>query len=247
MVPAPRPAIAAQAPVSAPPVRPAAKPAAAELPSFGPSRARVTFGEPRADMMERLEAILGRKGTPRDIANLVGAAGDAEVTVEGYGAGGLWVKSVSPRYYASRRIKPGEGGRGPTIYNSLFEVDENFRGQGLGMEVFGRQIEHASKLGFSAITTHGVRGSSYNGYYTWPRFGYDGRLGVGIRSQLPDSLSHATRVSDLMASEEGIEWWKENGESIDLTFDLTPGSYSQEAFALYRRLKAKAAEEKRSG
>jgi hypothetical protein len=41
-----------------------------------------------------------------------------------------------------------------------------------------------------------------------------------------------------MSTPEGVAWWKTHGDSVDLKFDLTPGSQSIETWETYRRVKA---------
>ena len=71
----------------------------------------------------------------------------------------------------------------------------------------------------------------------WPKYGYDGELSSGIRSQLrgaselPASVRNATKISDVYKSKEGIAWWDRNGSGMSMSFDLTPGSYSMKKMA----------------
>jgi hypothetical protein len=59
-----------------------------------------------------------------------------------------------------------------------------------------------------------------------------------LRPKLPPHLSTVERISDLMATPEGSDWWKKHGQTVDMTFDLTPGSKSLETWETYRRVKA---------
>jgi hypothetical protein len=100
-------------------------------------------------------------------------------------------------------------------------------------------------LGVDRIETVAARGPEGNGYYTWPRFGYDASLDLAstvdykaVESALPQSLKGAARVSDLMATEEGRAWWKANGDTIHMTFDLQEGSLSRRVWEAYKAEKA---------
>ncbi len=58
---------------------------------------------------------------------------------------------------------------------------------GWGRDVFTRQVETAHAMGVDRIQTHGVgccKDPRWNGYYTWPRFGYDAPLGGSTKSAL---------------------------------------------------------------
>ena len=104
--------------------------------------------------------------------------------------------------------------------------------------MFNNQVENLRAAGVSRIQTAAIR-EGVNGYYTWARLGYDGEFSGSIRRQLqnprraPASLSKMTRVSELMRSAEGRNWWRENGESLDLEFDLDPDSTSSRVLAEY--------------
>ena len=107
------------------------------------------------------------------------------------------------------------------------------RRKGLGLRIFHRQLENAKALGVSRIETRAGRSNDENGYYTWPRFGFDGPLPEQIVENLPLGLEDARNVLELMGCEKGRLWWKEHGETVDVAFDLTDGSRSWEAFQRY--------------
>ncbi|UOP04999.1 hypothetical protein [Conchiformibius kuhniae] len=107
------------------------------------------------------------------------------------------------------------------------------QGKGIATEALKQQIIAARKLGIERIETYAVRGETENGYYTWARLGFDGDLTADILNRLPDDLHHAKRVSDLMQTERGREWWKRNGKTINLAFDLQNNSLSIRMFRHY--------------
>jgi hypothetical protein len=94
-------------------------------------------------------------------------------------------------------------------------------------------LDYARRLGISRIELVAGRRSYENGYYTWPRFGFDGLLPPNIQQKLPPGLSHAQSVLDLMDGETGRRWWKEHGATVPVTFDLSQGSRSWEVFGRY--------------
>lgn len=136
-----------------------------------------------------------------------------------------------------RTLKKGE------IINEFFIIkNKELRGSGLGTSIFIDQVEGAHSLGMSKISTlaAGEPGDKlFNGYYTWPRLGYDGHLPKEAVSKLPNSgpLSKATKVSDLMKSSEGRDWWKSNGSEVYLNFDLNPESLSRKVLDSYAKEK----------
>ncbi len=134
------------------------------------------------------------------------------------------------------------------INNELFEVSKEEQGKGLGTSMFVDQVRQAKAMGVDYIKTHAARKDSddpeeaMNGYYTWPRLGYDGDLG-SQKSKLPEQFRTAQTIQDLYAMPGGKEWWREHGESIDLKFDLANGSRSMKVLEAY--LKAKEEKKKK--
>ena len=72
-----------------------------------------------------------------------------------------------------------------------------------------------------------------NGYYTWPRLGYDAELEPEYRRKLPEQFRDARTVQDLMATREGAEHWKRTGYMAQMKFDTTPGSRSIQVLNRY--------------
>ncbi len=202
--------------------------------TFGPSRAKVEVRK-EADVFQRIKEITGRDVTRQDLASLTGASEEAIVRVEsdiGYsGRKEVTLKANSTRYNATRTLKIKDGVA--EIHNDYFRVEDEYQGKGLGSEIFARQVENAAKLGFQKITTSAAKGHDYNGYYTWPRLGYDAPIPASVKAKLPDQWQDAKNVSDLQINATRREWWKKNGEWIDLTFDLTEGSLSRRILAAY--------------
>jgi hypothetical protein len=91
------------------------------------------------------------------------------------------------------------------IRNNIFKLHSEDRDSGWGSKVFAAQVEGASAAGYSYIETHAAKGGGYNGYYTWPRLGYDQDLDTldddtqeAIRDMVPDAES----VQDLFDVKE---------------------------------------------
>lgn len=103
----------------------------------------------------------------------------------------------------------------------------------LGLQMFRRELCHARRLGIRRIYTVAGRREDENGYYTWPRFGFDGPLSRLLRRRLPFELRSACSVLDLMEDEHGRRWWREHGTTISVVFDLAPASRSWRTFREY--------------
>jgi GNAT superfamily N-acetyltransferase len=165
---------------------------------------------------------------------LAGAPDDAEVDVGTVCGGGLYLEMCQPVtgfYRAAQRVRPARDG--PAIVIEGFCIHSSLRSRGLGLQIFSRQLVAASALGVAQIEITAGRGEGENGYYTWPRFGFDGPLPPEIRRSLPLGLDHARHVLDLMEDDLGRRWWKANGMAVRLAFDLTVDSRSRHAFGRY--------------
>lgn len=126
-----------------------------------------------------------------------------------------------------------------TLENISFFLDSKVAGKGVGSAVFAGQVKNAKALGFTKIHTYASRSAGANGYYTWPRLGYDGPIPKNLMAELPSDLKGAKRLSDLMATENGRSWWQAYGDGVDLTFDLTPGSLSNKILDEYMAARGK--------
>lgn len=215
----------------------AVAPGPPDPPRFGPSTAKVE-GRMRwdeADAVKLLETILGRPTPFGEIASLVGAPDGSRVIVTASESGTVTANIADLKMTMVRYIKQKDGV--PVIKNDLFVVHD--KGKGVGSEIFASQVENAARLGVARIETEASRGDAsniLNGYYTWPRLGYDGPLPDGLPDR-PAGLAAARRVSDLMGSEEGRAWWKANGVTVDLEFDLAEGSLSRRTLDSYMTAK----------
>jgi hypothetical protein len=183
--------------------------------------------------------LFGRRLLPSDYAGLAGAPDDALVEVGTLG-GALYLEVSGPperAYQAFHRVRRER--RYPVILSDGFHIlRHRLQGCGLGLRVFARQLEHARRLGVGRIELVAGRRSYENGYYTWPRFGFDGPLPCPIRRTLPPELSRAQSVLDLMNSEAGRRWWKRHGVTLPVTFDLARHSRSWEVFRRYLQERA---------
>jgi GNAT superfamily N-acetyltransferase len=203
---------------------------AAAVPS---STAKLVYAD--EGWQEVAKKAIGKPISAKQAINLAGAPdGAASITT---GSDLIVVSVKSDRFEMTRTIQRGADGK-PVLRAEAFHVAADHQGQGIGADAFGRMVQESRRLGISRITTYAARGPDENGYWTWARFGYDVEIPANIRTTLPASLSGAERISDLMMTPEGSDWWKTHGRSIDMSFDLTPGSRSMEIWEAYLRAKA---------
>ena len=169
-------------------------------------------------------------------AGLAGAPHDAEVEV-GTLRGDLYLelhKSGVDGYLGVQRIRSVHSH--PILINDALHIRRrSMRGRGLGLRIFLRQLIHANALGVQRIVTVAGRSEYENGYYTWPRFGFDGPLPPEIRRSLPPEFAGARRILDLMDRGSGRLWWRAHGMPIRLAFSVNGKSRSWLVFARYLR------------
>jgi GNAT superfamily N-acetyltransferase len=129
--------------------------------------------------------------------------------------------------------------RKPILENDQIDVREGHQRQGIGARLLGRQVEHAIRLGVVAIRGYAARDERNGvvGYRVWPLLGFDGIIPRELHDRLPRELADARNVSDLMTSQQGQQWWIENGDSIVVTFDLRARSRALRRFRAYLRWK----------
>jgi hypothetical protein len=219
----------------------AALPRPAWRPWAARSRATVDFlpGEHRA--AERTaQRLFGRTLCPREYAGLAGAPDNAKVDV-GASDGKLYLELGDPLNNAYRGYYYVYGRRAVTVLvNDGFHIrPQSMRRRGLGLQMFYRQVRNAAARGVAWIEALAGRRSDENGYYTWPRYGFDCPLPASLRRRLPVGLELASTLLDAMSCVEGREWWQQHGTAVRVRFDLAAGSRSQRALAEYVRARTR--------
>ena len=204
------------------------------------SRALVAFLPGEHEAAERIsQRLFGRTLHLREYAGLAGAPDDAKVEV-GASDGKLYIELGDPvaaaycgYYYVSCRRAT------IVLLNDGFCIHlRAMRRQGFGLQMFCRQVRNAAARGVDWIEALAGRRRDENGYYTWPRYGFDCPLPAAIRRRLPAGLEHSRTLLDVMSCEKGREWWQEHGAAVRVRFDLAPGSRSRRTLAEYIRTRA---------
>jgi len=177
--------------------------------------------------------LFGRVPETWEYAGLAGAPDDARVDVGTLG-GGLYLDMYRPWTACYRAVElVRRRGAGPVLVIDGMHIHGSMRQKGLGLRIFARQLTTARNLGVTRIETTAGRRKSENGYYTWPRFGFDGPLPRRVKRHLPRRLVRAQNVLDLMECQTGRLWWRAYGISIRLAFDVTTQSRSWDVFRRY--------------
>ncbi len=186
---------------------------------------------------EALREVMGRDMPDDEVRALIGAPADAEVSLSRPNRSGVNLSMAAPGLSAVRTLERNR--KGELIANNQdFQIAK--QGKGLGLEIFSKQVAAMSKAGVERIHTNaaGSKDDVANGYYTWPRMGYDGPLEDEHLTALPAQFRHHDTIQELMAAPGGREAWKKHGSDIDLTFDLQPGSKSRQVLEAYKAERA---------
>ena len=205
------------------------------------SRAEVMFclGE-QPEVQRTARRLFDRRLRTWDYAGLAGAPDDARVELSTY-QDQLYIETNDPvanRYRAYLYVR--RAGAAVVIDKAGFHIQpRSMQRRGLGLRIFHRQFENAKALDVARIEAIAGRRQDENGYYTWPRFGFDGPLPDEIKRNLPLGLEHARTVLDLIECEKGRLWWRQHGCTIRVTFDLADRSRSRRVFQRYVHEKLK--------
>jgi GNAT superfamily N-acetyltransferase len=173
------------------------------------------------DDIEAANALIEKDLTRDDFAHLVGAQKGTTVEIHTY-SDSVGVDTTSDEYYNERTVYSDH------IHNDLMRVQKEHQGKGIGTKVLYEEVMTAKDLGFDYIDTQAARNDTMNGYYTWPRLGYDAEiddLSQGSYGDLQKIKDYAdkngfTNVRDFMQTKEDRQYWKDYGVGFDAKFDL---------------------------
>lgn len=191
-----------------------------------------------ADAKKAVTQMFGKGTKPEHIANALGIPEGHNVHIITQGDGILVSvnhldSKTGVMIEASRRFTRDADGS-VVVHNNYLAIKPS--GEGRGLELFDKQVQGMRALGVKSIETEGARSKELNGYYTWPRLGYDGDMSTITN---PSKFPGVKKVSELMRTQEGRDKWKKDGGSIELSFDLRPGSKSLKILEAYKAEKAK--------
>jgi GNAT superfamily N-acetyltransferase len=154
---------------------------------------------------------------------------DVEIKGDGYKG----VVSLQMHTYGHR--VPGLNGK-VVLYVGSLDVDAAHRGRGIATHIIANAVDAARRLGVRYVTLYaeGDPGSSTNGYYTWPRMGFDAEIPPHlVKIKLPPEFQDARTVLDVLARPGGRAFWLEHGYRNFCVFDTDPASKSSKVLAAY--------------
>lgn len=204
--------------------------------AYGPSTARVkAIDQDEKELLRDFQKLVPKATSLQDIASIVGAPEGSQVSMTPMERE-MWVTTRGPGLKMYRVIHSSPAG--PYIENQLIEIAKT--GKGAGSRIFAQQVENAARLGVDRIVATASGDMGFNGYYTWARLGYDGPLPRDLVAR-PAGMEGARRISELMATPAGRDWWKLHGKTTNMEFDVREGSASRQILDAYMAEKAKAA------
>jgi ADP-ribosyltransferase exoenzyme len=206
-------------------------------------------------LAEFSKQIFGRKMSEDELADLIGAADGAEVEFDYSPHTGITMVVKHPYYTQRRSIMVDSFGKGkgkPIIKNEEFFAEDGAP-KGIGTQIFTTQVYNSKKAGVYRFLTDAGKAEpnedypkGMNGYYTWPRLGYNGSLDDldidhdSLRETFPDVFGdlnafqiHDKTIQDIMKLPGGPEWWKDNGTSFTGGFNLQDDSDSMKILNAY--------------
>jgi len=264
-----RPTIAKEPPRTiAPPTDPPRKPVGVTITSYDGLSTITDETKRTAARLFGPDAISGG-----DLLAASNAVDGAKVAIYREGNGSVLRVSagVPGKYYADRSFSRGDDGK-VVVHNNISRIVKTRNPQFdlsqpphpdknpewvqadprlNGTEIFVNQVRGLKKLGVDRIKTTAARSdsnnpdNSMNGYYTWPRMGFDGSVPSAVYSELPPNLKQQVdsnptgskiprSVLNLYTTQEGRDWWQKNGDEVhDAVFDLSDGSLSMRTLNAY--------------
>ncbi len=177
----------------------------------------------------------GRGLSEEDIINMVGAQSGTEVEVKLYGVGAVQI-SVTDGYDNignMDRILFDDNGE-LAMEHELFTLNDSAP-PGYATKVMSAAIPAMEENGIKYVKTFAMRNAhGWVGYYVWPKFGFDAPIEESNKSgQIAELFPGAEYISDLYKTQAGRDWWLENGDSVELVFDMSEGSRSRDIFSKY--------------
>ncbi|TFW28742.1 hypothetical protein E4L96_02040 [Massilia arenosa] len=190
--------------------------------------------------------------TDAQLARIAGAPRDSIVNV--YPDGGGIALRVDNRILAEPMYRYLFQNPGPPysfhLRNVVLVLADEYTQAGIGTRCVVRQIIEAASWARAGIyltdvrvsavgdlATFGLKPHPMRGYYVWPALGFDAFIPASSAVRLCQPYQNCTRISELMTTAEGRKTWRLIGQSVDLSFDLKPGSASWRQLLSYMQAK----------
>lgn len=173
-----------------------------------------------ADSADRasIRQVFGRDLSDHELAQLAGADIGSELTISGSGRQidvALNGATVSRDFQVERRGNQ-------IVLHDNYTRNTGERTSSSGQDLI-RGMQNMRALGVTKVECLAARNSGMNGYYTWAKLGFTGKIPGSVRSAARAQFGNVTRVEQIMQRPGGAAWWKQNGDSFDASFSFRNG------------------------
>lgn len=181
---------------------------------------------------DSVQSVLGFDLSDRQLSNLAGGHKGAKVFAESEAKNELITLTVeSPNIENLIRTLKREPDGSLLLYNVTFKKSPAANlPKGFGTYVLSNEVREAMLLRVNKIETLAAGSidtpNDYVGYEVWAKLGFDFELPVSMKNLLPNHLQHASTLQQLRQTSEGRDWWRINGGTQWMEFDLNPDSSS---------------------
>lgn len=166
--------------------------------------------------------------TEEVIAPLSGALDGSRVHVKAR-AGGLYIEARHELFDRPVTWQLGKDG----ILHGIEMYLSPDAPSGLGTRMMATTVFTAQALGLKEIQIMAA-GKPDNGYYTWPRLGFDARLSAAEQRILERAgFNDVKTVLDVMQTEKGRDWWRTYGTQREMFFPLDADGRSVQTLTQY--------------
>lgn len=208
------------------------------------NQTQVIADEP-AELNRISQELFGYPLSAEDYAALVAAPPQSKVSVRpNWDQGAIRISVAHPLYQRQEReIYRNRKGE-LELHHTAWKVAPDAP-KGTGCQKFLEALNAALKYKIDLITTEAAGSpakafanrSGWNGYITWPKFGYNAPLKKSTRDRLPPQFQSAKSLNQLFLLPGGAEWWEQHGQGGNMVFRLKPGSSSFKVFQNYLKKK----------
>ncbi len=200
------------------------------------------------DMENAILSVFGKKLSPNELADLISAPSgcETEVFLEKSKCINqldiVCVNAVHPEtgLLLNRQFYSHNGYR--LVFHNGFMRGDHVKGTGI--RVLAREVRNYRQRGFRLISTKAGRNPDQQGnwraeaphvqeigFWFWLSLGFRADFETPLLEKVQSEYSYATNSHDLFELDGGLEWWKQNGESVFAQFDLSPKSHHSQIFA----------------
>ncbi len=191
----------------------------------------------REGVERRLVDLFGKE-VPRFVIARIAMAPESALVTVGTDPDGIIMEVMEPvrlGYLSQVRLVSGPNRTALLLLDDFRILRHRYQRNGIGFELFKDLVMEVRKSRITGIQTRTDRDIDPVSYYALPRYGFDASLSEKIREILPPDFRTARRISDLIETSSGRDWWRKNGVGGDLFFSLTAGSRSLRIFDNYSR------------